>query len=143
MHAADQVPRRVPALQEVLNPALRFGQFDAECGVQFLPESAKDLRGQILGASHGRRRQDQPVQLRGRRRRDMHLPRRRIGIRLGAEGSHVPCAEFSPVGENGRKRRSGFSRSELQKTVARSALESIPQALSKLGIERRRVGGFG
>ena len=55
VHAADQVPRRVPALQEVLYPAFRLCQFDAECGVQFLPEGAKDLRGQILRASHGRR----------------------------------------------------------------------------------------
>ena len=44
VHAADQVPRRVPALQEFLYPAFRLRQFDAECGVQFLPEGAKDLR---------------------------------------------------------------------------------------------------
>ena len=66
----------------------------------------------------------------------------RIGIREGAEGRHVPCAEFSPVGEDRRKRGSDFSRAELQKTMARSARERVPQPLSKLGIEGRRVRGF-
>ena len=113
VHPADQVPRRVPALQEFLYPALRLRQFDAECGIQFLPEGTKDLRAQILRASHRRGSQNQPVQLRGGRRRDRHFPRRGIGIRVRTKGGHVPCAEFSPVGEDRRNRASGFSRSEL------------------------------
>jgi hypothetical protein len=63
-------------------------------------------------------------------------------IRLGAESSHVARAEFSPVRENRRKRGSGFSRTELQKTMARSALEGLPQTPGKLGLERRRAGVF-
>ena len=100
VHPAHQVPRGVPPLQKVLYPAFRFRQLDAECGVQFLPQGAQDLRGQILPARHGRRRQRQPV-------------RRHSRIRLGAESSHVARAEFSPVGENRRQRGSGFSRAEL------------------------------
>ena len=106
MDAAHQVPGGVPALQEILYPAFRFRQLDAERGLQFPPESAQDLRGQILRASHRWHRERQPVQLRGGRRRDAR-------IRLGTEGGHVARAEFSPVGEDGRKRGSGFSRSEL------------------------------
>jgi hypothetical protein len=64
---------------------------------------------------------------------------RRLGIRLGAEGGHIPGAEFSPVGKNRRQCGSSFIRSELEKTMARSTLESIPQALSKLGIKVWRV----
>jgi hypothetical protein len=64
---------------------------------------------------------------------------RRLGIRLGAEGGHVPSAEFSPVGKNRRKCGSNFIRSESEKSMARSTVEGIPQALSKLGIKIRRV----
>ena len=139
VHAADQVPRRIAALEEVLNPAVRFCQFDAEGGVQFVPEGAQNLRGEILRASHGRRGEDEPVQLGGGRRRDAHFTRCRAGIRVGTEGGHVGCAEFSPIGENRRQRGSGFGRSELKKTVTRSALEGSPQALRQLELERRRV----
>jgi len=48
----------------------------------------------------------------------------------------------SRIGENRRKRGSGFSCSELQKTMARSSLEGIPQPLSKFGVEARRVSTF-
>jgi len=59
-----------------------------------------------------------------------------------AKGGHIPCAEFSPVGEDRRKGGSGFSRSQLQKTVARTPREGAPQTLSKLGIKGRRVRRF-
>ena len=142
VHAADQVPRRVPALQEVLYPAFRFRQFDAERSVQFLPESAKDLRGQILRA------------------RSWEAPPGPVGpIPRPAAPGRAPSAtpHRCPDGCRGRSRtmrrilssrrkageaRSGFSGSELEKTVPRPALESIPQALSKPGFERRRVGSF-
>jgi hypothetical protein len=58
---------------------------------------------------------------------------------LGAKCGHVQCAEFSPVGKNRMKRGSCFIRSELEKAMARAALESVLEASGKLGIEVRRV----
>ncbi len=49
--AADQVPRRVAALQELLHAAFGLRQFDAEGGVQSLPEAAEDLPSD-LRATH-------------------------------------------------------------------------------------------
>ncbi len=72
----------------------------------------------------------------------MHFPRRDIAIGVRAKGSHVPCADVSPVGEDRRKNGSGFSRSELQKSMARTALEGAKEALSNLRIEGRRVRIF-
>ena len=97
---------------------------------------------QIFRASHKEWRLNHPVQLGRSWRGDMRFPRRGIGIWMRANGGHVPCAKFSPVGEDGRKGGAGVSRSELEKAMARSAREGIPQALRKLGIEGRRVRSF-
>ena len=72
----------------------------------------------------------------------MRFPWRRIGIRLSADGCHIPCGKFPPVGEDRRKRGSDFIRSQLEKAVARSARESILQALCKLGIKCRASFGL-
>ncbi len=139
MHAADKVPGRVPAFQEVRYSTFRFRQLDPECRVQFLPESLQDLRRQILGASHGRRSQREPVQLCDGWGGDGRFLLRRLGIRLCTEGGDVPCAEFSPVGKNRRKRGSHFVRSEVEKTMARSTLEGVEQAPTEFGIKIRSV----
>jgi hypothetical protein len=60
-------------------------------------------------------------------------------IRQSAEGSYVARAEFSPIGEHGGKWDPDFSCSELEKTMARSARESILQTLRKFGLKSRRV----
>ncbi len=70
----------------------------------------------------------------------MHLPERRIEIRLGAQGGHVPRAEFAPVGENGRKRGPDFIRSQPEKAAARSVLEGILQTPGQRGIQAGRLG---
>jgi hypothetical protein len=142
MYPADQIPCRIPALQEFLYLALRLCQFDAECGIQFFPESAKDLHAQIFRTGHGRRGLNQPIQLSRGRSRNMDFLPGDIGIRVRAKSGHIPCAEFSPVGEDRRKRSSGFRRSQLQKTVACTSRKGVSQTLSKLGIEVRRVGRF-
>ena len=108
VHAADQVPRGVPALQEVLYPAFRLRQFDAERGVQFLPEGAQDLRA----SDTPRQSWEAPRAPAGPTPRRA-APGPSSASELSAEGRHVACAEFSPVGEDRRKRGSGFSRSEL------------------------------
>ena len=140
VHAADQVPRGVPALQEFLDPAFRLGQFDAECGVQFLPEGAEGplavrYSAPVMGGAAKASWSSSAAGGAG----TCAFRCDALGIRLRAEGGHVPCAEFSPVGEDRRKRGPGFSRSELEKTMARSTRESIPQALSKLGVKCQGV----
>ena len=107
-----------------------------------MPEGVEDVGGDILGAGHRRRCQNQLFQIRGRWRRNAHFARSRLGIRVGADGGHVQPAEFSPVGKRGGQRDSRFRRSELQETVARAPLEGISQAMCKLGVDGRRVGSL-
>jgi hypothetical protein len=140
VHAADEVPRRVPALQKILYSTFGFSQFHSEGCVQVLPQSVKDRHRQIFGARHGRSAQNHPVQLFVRRARDTQFLLARLDIRLGAEGCHVPRAEFAPVGINGRKRRPGFTRSQPEQTMARSALKSIAQTSRQPGIQVWRAG---
>ena len=63
-------------------------------------------------------------------------------IRPSAEGCHVACPEFSPIGEDGGECDSDFARSELEKTMARSARKGILQTSRKLGLKSRCVAIF-
>ena len=139
VHAADQVPRGIAALQEFLDRAFRLGQLDGESRVHFLPESLKDLCRQIFRARHRRRRQGQRLQLRIGGAGTRTFAASVADVRLGAEGRHIPCAEFSPVGEDGRKRSPDFTRSELEKPMTRSPREGLANAGQERDPERAVV----
>lgn len=51
------------------------------------------------------------------------------GVWEGAKEGHIPRAQFSPVGKDRRECRPHFFRTELEKTVTRSARKRIQQAL--------------
>jgi hypothetical protein len=63
-------------------------------------------------------------------------------IRPSAQGCHVSRPEFSPIGEDGGECDSDFARSELEKTMARSARKGILQSSRKLGLKDRCVAIF-
>src|SRR5580704_7585585 len=59
VNAANQVPCRIPPLQEILHTTFRFGQLDPERRIEFLPQSVEDCRRQIFRAGQrGRRERD-------------------------------------------------------------------------------------
>ncbi len=140
MHAAHQIPGRIPALQEVLHTAFGFGQLDPEGRVEFPPQIPQDRGRQILRAHHRRRGQRDALQFIAGGSRDSHFSLRRVAILLDAERRHEARAEFAPVSVNRRQRGPGFVGAQQQQTVARSAFERSDQPLREPAIQRRCIG---
>ncbi len=137
--AAHQVPRRVAPLQEVLNSGFRFGQFQVESRVQFLPERLQNVCRQILRPGHRRRGQSERIQFSRSRRRNRGFLRTGPGLRQSAERGYVMRAKFPPPGKRRRNRDARLARAQLQKSVSRAARKSVAQTPRKLWVECGRV----
>src|SRR4051794_12721043 len=99
VHASDEVPCRIAALEELLNVDLRFRKFCRESGIEFLPQRAEHLRSEVLAAGHRRRDGYQMLDFLSKRYRDSLA--RTLSALLGAQGRHVACANLAPVGDDG------------------------------------------
>ncbi len=135
--AADQVPRRVPAMQKLLDGRLRFSELGSKRLSDFIPERLENRGRQVLGAVHGRRGRGECLELTERGRRDRRLVRIEIGMR--ADGRDQPRGEVAPVAEVCRKRGPDFSGAELEQSVTRSPSERVLEARRETG--RRRLRG--
>jgi hypothetical protein len=111
--------------------------------VRLLPQGAQDGSGQILSPGHKRRAHGQPFQFRIRRQRN-RFHRLCIGripgeIWMCTEGGDIAGGKLTPIREDGGQCRTHFASAELQKSMARAALESCLQALRYLRVERKGV----
>src|SRR5229473_772235 len=73
MHASDQVPGRMTALEELLDGKSGVSQFGVESRVDVAPQISQDRRRQIFRAIHRRNGRGHLVELTVRRRLHMWL----------------------------------------------------------------------
>ena len=139
MHAADEIPRGIPALEELLDGKPRLAEFRTERALELAPQIAQDGGAQILRAGDRRRGGREGLQFLRRRRARMHLRTKRLCIRQRADRVHIARAEFAPVAENGRQGGGDLFRAELQQSVTGAAREGIVESSRDSRVERRSV----
>ena len=139
VHAADEVPGRIVAPQELLNVAPRFEQFGGECRVEVLPQRRKCHPREVFRARHGWGGIGQRRQHVVSGRHHLHLGTALLGVRQRAQRGYVARREVAPVGQNGRQRSRHFARTELQQAMARAARERLPKTVSGGGFQQRCV----
>ena len=122
VHAADQVPGGVQALEEALEVGLRRGKRHGQGGGGLLPEGSEDLGRQVFGAGHHRRGQHQRGKLGLGGGRDLGERAVRGGW-LEAERCDVGGREGAPPRQQRWQRVAGLAGAKLQQSVAAAARE--------------------
>ena len=133
MHAADQVPGRIQALEEALQIGGGRGKRLCRRFPHRRPQAAQDICGQVLRARHHRRAEHEAGQFglsgsidRGNRG---FLP-----AAVQAQGSHVASSKAAPPGEGRRQGDAEFGRPEMQQSRPAAGGERLCQAGGELGL---------
>jgi len=135
--AADKMPRRVLAMQKLLDGRLRFAELGSKRLGDFVPERFEDRGRHVLGAVRRRRDRGEHLELAQRGRRDQRLVRIEIGV--GADGRDQPRGEAAPVTEFCRKRGPDFANAEFERSVTRSPSERALERARETGRPRLRA----
>ena len=140
MHAADQVPGRVQALQEALEVGLRGGQRRAPAPLRSRPQRAQHVGRQVFGARHHRRRQHQSRRVRLRLAAGCPGSGAPSAPDVQAQRRHVARGEPAPPDEDRRQGVPDLAGAELQQPVAAAPRERLGRGgpLSVLRVPARR-----
>ena len=142
MHAPDQVPGGMAALEKVLDGKLRLREFGVEGGVRLRPEIGEHVRRQVFRAGHRRNRRGDRHQFVVGRRSDRRLRALSVDVRQRAQRRHVARAEIAPVGQHRRHGRPDLVRAEPQQPMPGPARERLLEPRPQLGRHFRRVRGL-
>src|SRR5206468_8247101 len=134
--AADEMPRRAPTLEKLLDRRLRFGELGSKRISDLSPESFEDRGRDVLGASHRRRGRGEYLELGERGRGYWRVVCLEIGV--GADRRDQPRGEVAPVAEVCWKRGPDFASPELEQSVPRATSE---RAFEPAGERGRQLEG--
>ena len=129
VHAADQPPAAVAALEKLLQRPAAGGKLCLKRFLQGPPELKQDFGAQIFAARHRWRGVDQGRQLFQWRRRNRY----RLGA--GAERRDEAHGEAAPKGQRRRQESSSLAQPQLQKAVSRPPGETLFKAVRNHFVE--------
>ena len=138
MHAPDQVPGRMTALEELLHGELGLRQLGIEGRIHASPKIGQDGRRQVFRADHGRNGRGHLVQLAVRGNRHRRLGTAVADTGKGAQCGHVARSELPPVRQHWRQSRPDFVCAQPQQSVPGAPYKCLLQPQALLGLQRQR-----
>ena len=139
MHATDEVPGGLTALEELLHRQLGFAQFGIERRIHASPKIGEHSRRQVFRAGHGRDGRCHPVQRAVGRKGHRRLCAALANAGKRAQRGHVVRPELPPIRQYRRQRRPDLVNAQTQQSVPRAPCEGPLEPSAPLGVQRQRL----